>query len=134
MKPFNQVNRTREAHALNRPKSIHEKLQRILQTEEQNSWAAGPDDNSSMITKVIIRPNPFDAFIALEIHCVQSKHLIIRMTDEGDRIVKMFSWFVVKGANVTTFTEMESLAPGTFFLDVMDREGEIMFSTELVKK
>ena len=87
-----------------------------------------------MITKIIIRPNPFETFIALEIECTQSKNLIIRMADEQGRIVKMFSWFVVKGANVTSFNEMDSLEPGTYGLDVMDLEGELLFNTDLVKK
>lgn len=130
LKPLTPFTRTLE----NSQVAIHQKLKRILKLDEQNSWTAKPGDNGSMITKIIIRPNPFVTSIAFEIDCINSKNLIIRMTDEQERIVKMFSWFVVKGANVTTFNEMETLSAGTYCLDVMDLEGELLFSTEVVKK
>jgi hypothetical protein len=128
--PFN---RSYERQTGNGQVSVQEKLKRISQLDQQNTWTAN-EESGSMITKIIIRPNPFETFIALEIHCVHSKHLILRMTDNNDRIVKMFSWFVVKGANVTTFNEMDSLLAGEYCLDVMDLEGELLFSTELEKK
>ena len=125
---------THENEGSNGQSAIHRKLKRISQLDDQNAWAANPVENGSMITKIIIRPNPFVTSIAFEIDCINGKHLIIRMTDEQERIVKMFSWFVVKGANVTTFNEMDNLAPATYRLDVMDLEGELLFSTEVVKK
>lgn len=134
MKPLTKSDNAHENKALNGQVSIHRKLNRLLRQESANSWTANPEENGNMITKVIIRPNPFETFIALEITCVQSKNIIIRMTDAEERIVKMFSWFVVKGDNVTTFNEMGSLAYGTYSLDVMDIEGELIFSTEVVKK
>jgi hypothetical protein len=118
----------------NPQETIHRQLNRLVQIDQQNAWTANPEENGNMITKVIIRPNPFETFIALEITCVQSKNIIIRMTDAEERIVKMFSWFVVKGDNVTTFNEMGSLAVGAYSLDVMDLEGELIFSTEVVKQ
>jgi hypothetical protein len=126
VKPLTRSDNTHE--------TIHRKLTRLVQHDKQNTWMANPEENGNMITKVIIRPNPFETFIALEITCVQSKNIIIRMTDSEERIVKMFSWFVVKGDNVTTFNEMGPLAAGVYNLDVMDLEGEVIFSTEVVKK
>jgi hypothetical protein len=133
VKSLTQPNNTHENKAVNGQVSIHRKLNRLLQRDAPGSWSATPEENGNMITKVIIRPNPFETFIALEITCVQSKNIIIRMTDSAERIVKMFSWFVVKGDNVTTFNEMGSLAAGVYSLDVMDLEGELIFSTEVVK-
>jgi len=131
LKPFS---RTLEGFAQNGPVTLHQQLRRILRLDQQNSWTARREEAGSMITKIVIRPEPFETYIALEITCVQSKHLIIRISDGQDRIVKMFSWFVVKGANVTTFNEMDSLTGGNYCLDIMDLEGEILFSTELVKQ
>ena len=130
--PFNPFNRTRETPI--RPVSVQEKLKRMLQLDEENSWTAKPGQAACMITKIIIHPNPFESFLAMEITCVQSKHLIIRVTDSDERIVKMFSWFVVKGTNVSTFNEMDSLSAGHYCLDIMDLEGELLFSTELEKR
>jgi hypothetical protein len=134
VKPLTRSDNTHENAAANGQVLIHRQLSRISQTDLQNSVQDIPEENGNMITKVIIRLNPFETFIALEVTCVQSKNIIIRMTDAQDRIVKMFSWFIVKGDNVTTFNEMGSLAPGVYSLDVMDLEGELLFSTEVVKK
>lgn len=130
MKPLTHLDSTHENGSGKVDVSIRRQLKRI----SQNSWSSNPEENGNMITKIIIRPNPFETFIALEIACVQSKHLIIRMTDSEERIVKMFSWFVVKGDNVTSFSEMDALNCGPYYLDVMDLEGELLFSTEVVKK
>jgi hypothetical protein len=134
VKPLTRSDNTHENAAANGQVLIHRQLSRISQTDLQNSVQDIPEENGNMIAKVIIRPNPFETLIALEVTCVQSKNIIIRMTDAQDRIVKMFSWFIVKGDNVTTFNEMGSLAPGAYSLDVMDLEGELLFSTEVVKK
>jgi hypothetical protein len=134
VKPLTQSDNTHENTAANGQVSIHRKLKRISQLDQQDSLTANPEENGNMITKVIIRPNPFETFIALEITCVQSKNIIIRLTDMQERIVKMFSWFIVKGDNVTNFSEIGTLTPGAYRLDVMDLEGELIFSTEVVKK
>jgi hypothetical protein len=131
LKPLTPI--THENEGPGGQSAIHQKLKRIQQMDQQNSWTANAADNGNMITKIIIGPNPFETSIAFEIDCVNSKHLIIRMTDARERIVKMFSWFVVKGANVTTFNEMESLEAGIYCLDVMDLEGELLLTTEVVK-
>lgn len=131
LKPLS-FERTHEKDAPEGQHAIHRQLNRLLHPMQPGGTS--PEDNGNMITKVIIRPNPFESSIALEVICVQSKHIIIRMTDEDDRIVKMFSWFVVKGDNVTTFNEVDTLCAGIYTLDVMDLEGELIYSTELIKK
>ena len=136
MKPLNQVDpiqthvNTENGNAL-----IHQKLNRILQIDRRSDAAAEPvSENVAMISKVTVRPNPFKFAIALEVSCKQSKHIIIRMTDSKERIVKMISWFVVKGANVTSLTELDHLDAGIYCLDVLNQEGELLFTTDVEKK
>lgn len=131
LKPLTFGN-THENNAPEGQNAIHRKLNRLLSPAMQTSWVA-PDENGNMITRVIVRPNPFESSIALEVTCVQSKHIIVRITDEEERIVKMFGWFVVKGDNVTIFNEDDTMGTGCYNLDVMDLDGELLFSTELIK-
>ena len=87
-----------------------------------------------MITKVIARPNPFFTSITLDVVCEQSRHTIVRMFDMNNRIVKMFSWYLVKGTNVTTINELNSLSGGTYFVDLIDSEAKVLFATHLRKE
>jgi hypothetical protein len=93
-----------------------------------------PEKTTAMITKVIARPNPFFTSITLDVVCEQSRHTIVRMFDMDNRIVKMFSWYLVKGTNVTTINELNSLSGGTYFVDLIDTEAKVLFATHLRKE
>lgn len=86
-----------------------------------------------MITKVTAKPNPFSTTITLDVTCEQSRHIIVRMFDADGRIVKMFSWYVVKGTNVTAISELRAVTSGFYVLDIIDHEGAVLFTTELKK-
>lgn len=134
MKPLIEADQT-HVNTENGNAFIHQKLNRILQIDRDHNTAAEPvSENVTMISKVTVRPNPFGSAIVMEVNCKQSKHIIIRMTDDKERIVKMISWFVVKGANVTSLSELDHLAAGIYCLDVMDQEGELLFTTDVEKK
>jgi hypothetical protein len=93
-----------------------------------------PEKINSMITKVMARPNPFFTTITLDVVCEQSRHTIVRMFNMDNKIVKMFSWYLVKGTNVTTINELNSLHGGTYFVDIIDTEGIVLYGTKLVKE
>jgi hypothetical protein len=93
-----------------------------------------PEKTTFMITKVTARPNPFFTSITLDVVCEQSRHTIVRMFDMDNRIVKMFSWYLVKGTNVTTINELNSLSGGTYFVDLIDSEAKVLFATHLRKE
>ena len=83
--------------------------------------------------KVTTRPNPFLTSVTLDVTCDQNKHIIVRMCDEGGRIIKMLSWYVMKGSNVTSINELNILNNGQYFLDIIDTEGTVLFNTMLSK-
>ncbi len=116
---------------------MRQKLNRLLQIDQ-----AGPNGNETssevqksenMIPKVVVRPNPFFTSITLDVTCAQGKHVIVRMFDEDDKIVKMFSWFLVKGINITNISEVEFLPSGVYSLDIVDLEGDVLYSTQISK-
>jgi len=65
--------------------------------------------------------------------CDQNRNIIVRMFNEEDRIVKMFSWYLVKGTNVTAINDLGNLTSGAFLIDIIDIEGTVLFSTNLSK-
>jgi hypothetical protein len=115
---------------------IRQKLNRILQIDQTGVDNATPDTSNpdTMIPKVIVRPNPFFTSITLDVTCSQGKHVIVRMFNDEEKIVKMFSWFLVKGINITNIGEVDLLPHGSYSLDIIDLEGEILYATQLAKE
>jgi hypothetical protein len=117
--------------------SMRQKLNRILQIDQtgtsENHGTSEVPNSEIMIPKVVVRPNPFFTSITLDVTCAQGKHVIVRMFDEDDKIVKMFSWFLVKGINITNISEVEFLPMGVYSLDIVDLEGDVLYSTHISK-
>jgi hypothetical protein len=55
------------------------------------------------------------------------------MFDEDEKIVKMFSWFLVKGINITNIGEVSLLPMGNYSIDIVDLEGDVIYSTLISK-
>ena len=115
---------------------IPEAFRRILQFVAKND---GGDDNpntkpNEMSMKVTTRPNPFFTSVTLDVICDQNKHIIVRMFDEAGKIIKMLSWYVMKGSNVTSINELHILNNGQYYLDIIDSEGTVLFNTRLSKQ
>lgn len=89
--------------------------------------------NTSMITKVTVRPNAFATAITLDVSCDQSQHTIVRMFSEEGKIIKMFSWYLVKGTNITTIGDLNMPDEGVFHLDIIDTNAELLFKTHVKK-
>lgn len=117
--------------------AIQRQLSRLIQETPAGSTANNADKTvkkNIVITKVLVRPNPFFTAITLDVTSEQSRHTIVRMYDTEGHIIKMFSWFLVKGTNVTSINEINSLSEGTYHLDMIDNEGKLLYSTNVTKE
>ena len=109
-------------------------FQRMMQpTQKENSAVNHEKSKDPMITKVTAKPNPFYTSVTLEVSCEHSRHTIVRMSDPDGKIVKLFSWYLVKGSNLTTITEMTSVSSGGYSIDILDNEGNILHNTSITK-
>src|SRR4029079_8688784 len=105
--------------------STPELFNRILRKDMESGVAGltGKSFNKNlMITKVTVRPNPFHTVLTLDVSCESNRNIIVRMFDERGKIVKMFSWYLVKGTNVTAINELGNLSNGMFLIDIIDNE------------
>lgn len=117
--------------------SNSELFNRILRNCEVRDEAGSthPTVNKNlMITKVTVRPNPFNTVLTFDVSCESNKNIIVRMFSDEGKIVKMFSWYLVKGTNVTAINDLGSLSNGTFVVDIIDNEGTVLFSSKLEKQ
>jgi hypothetical protein len=115
--------------------AIQRQLSRLLAPVSNTTDCANDTDKKNIvITKVVIRPNKFFTAMTLDVSSEQSRHTIVRMYDTDGHIVKMFSWFLVKGTNVTSINEINALTEGMYHLDMIDNEGKLLYSTNVTKE
>jgi len=86
-----------------------------------------------IFSKVSVRPNPFSTSVTLEVTSSQNQQVIVRMSNEEGQIVKLFGWYLLKGTNVTTMTELNSFYSGTYSIAILGGDGELFFNTEISK-
>jgi len=119
-----------------RNEAIAEVFRRILQTGPDNdAYGINPEpvQPNTMITKVTVQPDPFLSVLTLDVVCTESRYIIVRMFNDKDKIVKMFSWYLVKGTNVTSVNDVGSLKTGEYILDIIDNEGSVLFTCKAIK-
>jgi hypothetical protein len=87
----------------------------------------------TIFTKVNLRPNPFSTSVTLEVTSGQNKQVIVRMTNTDGQIIKLFSWYLLKGTNVTTITELMPVHNGAYSLHILDSNGELLHASSLNK-
>jgi hypothetical protein len=115
---------------------IPESFKRLFQFVSQKNGADNNVNNrtNEMSMNVTTRPNPFYTSVTLDITCEQNKFIIVRMFDEAGKIIKMLSWYVMKGSNVTSINELGTLSTGQYFLDIIDTDGLVLFKTRISKQ
>ncbi len=112
-------------------------INRIQHRGKQAKGSAAQDESinkNTMITKVTVRPNPFHTVLTLDVSCESNTNIIVRMFSQEGRIVKMFSWYLVKGTNVTAINELGNLTNGLYVIDIIDQEGKVLFATKHSKE
>jgi hypothetical protein len=126
------INTGTEAQKAEQQLAIQRQLSRLIQQTAPVSDVpsnANTEKKNIVITKVLVRPNTFFTAMTLDVTSEQSRHTIVRMYDNEGHIIKMFSWFLVKGTN-----DITALSAGTYHLDLIDNEGKLLFSTNVTKE
>ena len=80
------------------------------------------------------RPNPFTSNVIVEIVSELQAHVIVRMYDHSGRFIRIISWDMAKGRNITMLRDLEDLEDGTYVLDAVDASGNTLYKHELVKR
>jgi hypothetical protein len=45
----------------------------------------------------------------------------------------MFGWYLMKGTNITAINDLSALEQGDYFIDIIDQEGNVLFTTPVQK-
>jgi len=129
------INKADDQNKAGDKSAMYLKLKRLTGADGETPLrSAYQEQDQSAFMKVVVRPNPFQSSITLDITSEQGKNVIIRIFNEDGRLVKMFSWFLLKGVNVTTVNDMDNLSSGEYQLDMIDQEGKLLFCTKLTRE
>jgi hypothetical protein len=89
---------------------------------------------TQLSTQIMAHPNPFLSCITLEIETANPGSSIVYLFDADGKIVKMLSWQLKKGMNITRLNDLDKLINGIYFLDVIDELGQVMHSLKVIKE
>ena len=87
-----------------------------------------------MVNKLSAYPNPFVNNITIEISTDKDDHAIVRLRERKGKILRMFSWTILKGSNPCSLIDLEELKPGDFILDAVNEEGIVMGNAKVMRK
>jgi hypothetical protein len=80
------------------------------------------------------RPNPFISNIIVEIVSDQQAHCIVRLYDQYGKFIRIISWDMAKGRNITMFRDLEDLEDGSYILEAVDASGNSLYKADLLKR
>lgn len=66
--------------------------------------------------------------IIIDIISPDNRNTIVRMLNRERQIIKIYSWYLMKGRNVTTIKNYDQLDTGLYNLQIMKIGGDIIFS------
>lgn len=87
-----------------------------------------------MINKLSAYPNPFLNNITIEISTDTDDHAILRLRERKGKIVRMFSWTILKGSNLCSLTDLDELPTGDYILDAVNEDGIVMGNAKVMRK
>jgi len=58
----------------------------------------------------------------------------VRLYDRHGHFIRIISWEMAKGRNVTMLRDLDELENGTYILDVVNATGETLYKLDLVKR
>ncbi len=81
-----------------------------------------------------IYPNPFSHRISLEISSEEKETVIVSLLSKSGSIIRMFSWPLKPGINVTSLDGLRNLPAGEYGIQFKDTSGNILNTVAINKE
>lgn len=113
-------------------------LQRLRESSEKepviNSAPVSAYNSIIGGSSLSIRPALVQDRLNIEMVMNNNQHVILRMIDHEERVVRMIGWYLLRGTNATALFDLGKLAAGDYRIDIMDADGGIINSGKIKKK
>lgn len=125
-------------HQIQNMKSLHnieptgEKAIEIDQVLQRIISKSAEMQSKDMNVNIMIRPSYFFSSVVVEARCEQNTHAIVHLTNKSGKIVKMFGWYLLNGANITTINDLEPGELSELLMVISDGDGKILYESPLV--
>ncbi len=88
-----------------------------------------------MPIEISVYPNPFKAFITIEVVCMEDQDCILLLADvQNSKIIRMIGAGLGKGLNKIPLEDLHSLQSGAYQLDIKNADGDSIYKTQLIKQ
>jgi hypothetical protein len=86
-----------------------------------------------MTTRITSYPHEFIHIVTVEIHATAEDYCIISLSGLSGTILRMLGVNLTEGMNSIPLANLETLASGSYFLDVRNPFGRNLYSTQITK-
>ena len=83
--------------------------------------------NDSSVT-VNVSADQNTSSIIIDITSPDNRNTIVRMMNRERKIIKIYSWYLMKGRNITTIKNYDELDTGWYIFQIMKIGGDIIYS------
>ena len=71
------------------------------------------------------------SYLNLHIYSDANKDIIVRLFNDEVKMVRMFTWYVLKGENNKVLNQQGAIEEKWCLLDIVDFGGSVLFSTKI---
>jgi len=90
------------------------------------SFSSIQQNDSSLIVNVTADQG--SSSIIIDITAPDNRNTIVRMMNRERKIIKIYSWYLMKGRNITTIKNYDELETGWYIFQIMKIGGDIIYS------
>lgn len=112
-------------------------LQRMRESSEKerdrNSETVSAYNSIKGGSSLSIRPALVQDRVNIEMAMNNNQHVILRMIDNEEKVVRMVGWYLLRGTNATALFDLQELKAGDYRIDIMDADGGIINSGKIRK-
>lgn len=110
------------------PQVLHRLRENALHQNTLSSFPVISGGNTFTLRPTIIKDR-----LNIEMIMEYNQHVVLRMINEEEKVVRMIGWYLLRGTNATALFDLEKLEAGAYRIDILDAEGNLIHSATIQK-
>ena len=93
-------------------------------------YISAPRQNDTSLSIKVSSDLP-SSNIIIDVTSPDNRNIIVRLLNSEKKIIKTYSWYLMRGRNITSIKNYDQLESGLYKLQIMKIGGDIIFSSQL---